>query len=106
MKKISNVDFVSEISNNKNTYIAFLSQNSDNKKIFKILEALEKDTDTNLMFLFIDESPINIRLCEEVEIPDTPCIICFRDGLFVRYKNKDLSLKQVKKFLGIKNKKD
>lgn len=106
MRKISNLDFISEISNNKNSYITFLSQKSDNKKIIKLLETIEENNETNIMYFLIDETSSNTRLSEEVEIPDTPCIICFRDGSFVRYKNKELNLKNVKKFLGIKNKKE
>lgn len=101
MEKINYSDFISAISNELGCFCLFYKDINKAKKEIEILKKIKKKAPLLPLYSFhITESEENIRLCEEIEVPDSPVIIVFKDGKFSRYKNKKMSPKEIEKFIG------
>lgn len=101
MEKINSNDFVSFISDDKGVFCLFTNEGD---KIGNITKAIENISDEEGILNFgqfcVQESEENSRLAEEIEIPNTPVLMMFRNGSFVKYTNKILNKKSIKKFIG------
>lgn len=95
MKTTNSKDFVTTISQKETAFILFHNNEDSLAKLKKALNGFE---DKVIEFVNVDEQ--DDMLLESLNIPDTPCIMAFKEGKFSGYKNKEFTPTKVKKFLG------
>lgn len=94
MEQTNHSNFVSTLSSNKIVYVLF---HNNEKTVSKLVKNIPEGTEH--LYEFLPTTEQDKMLVEALNVPETPCIVVFKDCNFARYINKQLTPAKVKKFL-------
>ena len=108
--QINSQDFIQTISSEEQVAIFFSVEDSNSSKIENKLDTfITKSNEDSvkpykIYKLSIEDNDKNYELCQHLNVEEK-ILIVFKNACFNRYKNKDFTDKELKKFLSISSKK-